>query len=509
MQEGVLVKRLVTRRGSILGLILTLAAPSSVLAYRSGPPPGVNGSTASGGASCRICHGNSAGSGSVQIIGFPAQYARGSLYPIQVRVADPVKSGAGFQISFETTTGAHAGMANVSDAGNTQFSGVGWVYHTSSGVNNSILNWASMGNAAVYNLSWTAPSVDVGPVTAWAAGNAINNNFSNSGDIIYLTSVRAGPPTGACCDASTGTCTDGTPSGDCAGGGRSYGGDGSTCVTLSPPCTILTGACCDDVSGECTENETELACETAGNLWGGAGSTCALLDPPCTAAPSGCCDGATGQCTEGLTAEACADLGDQTTYYEHIPCALLGEPGFPPRCERHRGACCDHSPGAGGPDDLGLCMDGRYPEDCAGAQQTWVKGLLCADLECLETTGACCNTLLSICTDDTLAAECSGAQRVWTVGESCADVPCDATLGACCDQDPFGGCTETTYAQCQCFMCVWHKLRTCGQIECVHNPIPTMSQWGVVVLTLLLLTAAKVYFGRRSAEGVGSGPPRG
>ena len=97
-----------------------------------------------------------------------------------------------------------------------------------------------------------------------------------------------------------------------------------------------------------------------------------------------------------------------------------------------------------------------------------------------------------------IAAECTGAQRIWTKGASCSDVLCDAVPGACCDQDPFGGCTETTQAECTCGQCVWHKLSTCSDIECLHTPIPTVSEWGLVILALSLLTGAKVYFGRRS-----------
>jgi len=37
----------------------------------------------------------------------------------------------------------------------------------------------------------------------------------------------------------------------------------------------------------------------------------------------------------------------------------------------------------------------------------------------------------------------------------------------------------------------------CDEIKCWHNPIPTVSEWGLVVMTLLLLTGAKVYFGWR------------
>jgi len=69
--------------------------------------------------------------------------------------------------------------------------------------------------------------------------------------------------------------------------------------------------------------------------------------------------------------------------------------------------------------------------------------------------------------------------------------------GACCDEDTFESCTITTEKECDRKKCVWYKLLTCEDIKCNHNPIPTVSQWGLVVLTLLLLTGAKVYFGRR------------
>lgn len=488
------------RRGSALGLMLAFAAPSSVLAFRSGPPPGRNGSTASGGATCRQCHGSSTGPGSVQIIGFPAQYLANALYDIDVRIQDSTKFGAGFQVSFETTTGAHVGTIIRTDTSGTQFNS-GWLNHTSTGVNNSVANWFSMGNAAVYRLQWRAPASDRGPIRAWAAGNAINNNFTSAGDIIYLTNITAtfAIARGACCDESSGTCTDDLFPVDCAALDDRYGGDGSTCATIDPPCAIVSGACCDGTTGGCIDDAVRDECIGDQHTFHEARSCVDLITSgECQRHRGACCDGTTGLCRDDVFPEECA--GEQETWFKDTECTAIV-------CEQHRGACCDTSPGAGGPEPDGACTDDVLPGDCDGPQRIWAKATACADLDppCLETPGACCDTLDGTCTDNVYSGDCQGPQRVWTKDVSCDDVLCDATLGACCDLDPFGDCTETTSAQCRCDQCVWKKLRTCDQIECVHNPIPTVSAWGLVVLTLLLLTGAKIYYGRLS-ESVASVP---
>lgn len=275
---------------------------------------------------------------------------------------------------------------------------------------------------------------------------------------------------------------------------------------------------------------------------------------PCSDA---CCDGVTGTCADGVDAVDCA--GPSQHHYPNVLCSQLGtDPKYPPACDRDTGACCDHSPLAGGPGPEGACTDGLLPEDCTGDQQTFSKNAACvavagtcnnssgecgggfcngplpsigapcatdadchaggfcsagaigdycvtdADCEipaitCLEDTGSCCNTLEGSCTDGVLFADCSGAQRVWTKNGDCGSVDCDAVLGACCDADPFGSCTDTTAAGCVCDKCTWSKLQSCATVECTHNSIPTVSEWGLVVLTLLMLTGAKVFFGRREA----------
>lgn len=161
-------------------------------AFRGGPPAGMTASPASSGASCTLCHGSAAGPGSVQILGFPANYAPSTNYDLTVKIADATKLGAGFQISVEKAGGVHAGVLTLLDATNTQFNtGNVWVNHTSTGVNNSVAAWGANGNMASYPVRWTSPAVDEGPITAYAAGNAINSNFSSSGDTIYLANTTA------------------------------------------------------------------------------------------------------------------------------------------------------------------------------------------------------------------------------------------------------------------------------------------------------------------------------
>jgi hypothetical protein len=249
-----------------------------------------------------------------------------------------------------------------------------------------------------------------------------------------------------------------------------------------------------------------------------------------------CCDGTTGVCSDGTDEADCQ--GDQQVWTDHFLCDQYGSgigycsgqvpsnhplatttpvaakcttdadcvaPAVGPcilppaaACIRHSGACCDRTPVIDADSD-GVCTDGTYPDpgDCFGDQMTWFKSTPCSQAgPCLEDLGSCCNTLAGTCSTTDIG-DCQGAQRVWRKGVLCADAGCSAVLGACCDGDTFGSCESTTSAGCDCQKCVWSKLQTCAQVTCLHEAIPTVSEWGLVVMTLLLLTGAKVYFGRR------------
>jgi len=69
--------------------------------------------------------------------------------------------------------------------------------------------------------------------------------------------------------------------------------------------------------------------------------------------------------------------------------------------------------------------------------------------------------------------------------------------GACCDGDPFAPCRDDAIASsCQCAGCKWYKLLTCAEVDCTPGTIPTVSAWGLTVLTLLLMIGAKIAFAR-------------
>lgn len=96
-------------------------------------------------------------------------------------------------------------------------------------------------------------------------------------------------------------------------------------------------------------------------------------------------------------------------------------------------------------------------------------------------------------------------------GNECTDDYCDedadacghvVVCGACCD--PWiGDCQDyVDEADCTCPNCVWTGGAQCADVECKAEfvVIPAVSEWGLVVLTLLLLTGGKVLFRRLSAN---------
>jgi len=91
-------------------------------------------------------------------------------------------------------------------------------------------------------------------------------------------------------------------------------------------------------------------------------------------------------------------------------------------------------------------------------------------------------------------------RQVWTKGVPCVDVECEAISGACCSGDPSQPCTDgVTQAACDCPSCQWVKLGACSELDCPPASIPTVNEWGLTVLAMLLLIGAKISFHRKAS----------
>lgn len=195
------------------------------------------------------------------------------------------------------------------------------------------------------------------------------------------------------------------------------------------------------------------------------------------------------------------------------------------------GACCDTN----GPDTG--CTDNVTAANCVGADKVFTNQGKCANLVC-ECIPDCAG---ATCGDDGCGGSCGtcGDGNVCNGEETCVNRNCAAGTPLVCNDnnacngvetcDPVAGCRPGTPLNCDDGQfcngtetcnpssgCVAGTAPNCDDGRecsvdscdeeadaCVNDDsgcaIPTVSEWGLVVLTLMLLIGAKVYFGRRQA----------
>lgn len=167
-----------------------------VHAFSAGPPPGYTGAPQEEPEACAECHvPPDAGTGKISIT-TPQTYVPGQTYPITVTHTnlDPTRLRWGFELTvLDNASDEKAGELQSTD-GTTQIlnnAGPGsarqYIEHTAAGT------FVGQQNGASWTFNWTAPPVDVGPVTFYAAGNQANNDGNTSGDYIYKTFVASAP----------------------------------------------------------------------------------------------------------------------------------------------------------------------------------------------------------------------------------------------------------------------------------------------------------------------------
>ena len=164
-----------------------------VRAFSSGPPAGFTG--APGEFDCSECHvPPDAGTGQISITA-PQTYVPGQTYSVTVTHSntDPTRLRWGFQLTALNPSDEKAGNLQSTDVLTQVLDNQGpegsrqYVEHTSAGT------FIGQQNGASWTFNWTAPPIDVGTVTFYAAGNHANNDGNSSGDHIYFTFVASAP----------------------------------------------------------------------------------------------------------------------------------------------------------------------------------------------------------------------------------------------------------------------------------------------------------------------------
>ena len=113
-------------------------------------------------------------------------------------------------------------------------------------------------------------------------------------------------------------------------------------------------------------------------------------------------------------------------------------------------------------------------------------------------SGACCNQF-EICNDNVPEPACNGPWDSFYEEQACTAIePCPVIFasGSCCSADGTF-CDEVSALNCDG---TWTPGQSCDANSC--NPIPTVSEWGLMVMTLLILIAGTIAVGwrRQSTE---------
>ncbi len=129
---------------------------------------------------------------------------------------------------------------------------------------------------------------------------------------------------------------------------------------------------------------------------------------------------------------------------------------------------------------------------CCGDDATCNETQLCSDVYTDLGVGACCKTD-GTCAATTEALCTSGGGLYGGDGSLCPGGPLGAT-GACCGAGP---CAEVAQVCCQSLPSRKFRGGTCAAANC--DGIPTVSEWGLVVMLLLVGAAGTVVIMRRNA----------
>ncbi len=183
----------------ILFSLFTLALGYALISSSGGRATTANsgntGAPGETGPTCGICHtGGSANFGTVNIqltvkdpLGVPltSEYTAGATYSVEVQVSSTmgIPSGYGFQMTALTSANMNAGTWQSPIAGTT-------IATISLGGGRTYVEHSAPNASGIFQVEWVAPPTGTGDVSFYYAGNAVNVNFINTGDIGSFGAVQ-------------------------------------------------------------------------------------------------------------------------------------------------------------------------------------------------------------------------------------------------------------------------------------------------------------------------------
>ena len=146
-------------------LIVILSVSETAKAFVNGAPAGRTG--APGETTCTDCHSQNAITGQFLIMP-PSGYVPGQTYTVQVQhvTSDLSRAAWGFELTALDSSNAAAGTFANTTAFTRLRTGGGRNYIEQ----NSTGAFVGQTGGSSWTFSWTAPSINVGPVTFYAAG---------------------------------------------------------------------------------------------------------------------------------------------------------------------------------------------------------------------------------------------------------------------------------------------------------------------------------------------------
>lgn len=180
------------------------ASPVLLFAFSSGPPQGRTGAQVDGGLTCTACHrGADVNNGVGRLTITAAAYSPGVKQTIRVRLEHPEARRWGFQLTARVASDPSKKAGTLTPNADAQVrcgltgtavapcgDALEFAEHTQPGTS------ADTPNGKTWEIEWTPPDSNVGDIIFFAAGNAANNNGTNTGDFIYNATATINAATG-------------------------------------------------------------------------------------------------------------------------------------------------------------------------------------------------------------------------------------------------------------------------------------------------------------------------